>query len=260
VSDRTLEERLTIKIRRKKGDVFLRSDFERTGAYDQVGRALSSLVRKGRLARIGHGIYARATPSILDGTAIAAKGIEQLAEEALSRLGRQTSLSLRVGVDRDKSVAQHKGRSLVAIGMRVRRKIGIGGKVLSIGRSKMEQSQAVPLLSRPVGRRAAKLIRSEPALGRLVDLARERVSAKQVWLFGSRARGDARADSDWDIFLILPDEAPERDLDPATTWRIGRDAGLVADVVADREEDVHAAVDLVNTLAFVVPREGVRLG
>jgi len=27
----------------------------------------------------------------------------------------------------------------------------------------------------------------------------------EVWLFGSRARGDARADSDWD-FLVLTDE------------------------------------------------------
>jgi predicted nucleotidyltransferase len=102
-------------------------------------------------------------------------------------------------------------------------------------------------------------MRAEPSLRRLVDLARERLHARQVWLFGSRARGDARPDSDWDIWLILPNDAPDADLDPATTWRIGRDAGLIADVVADREEDVLAAVDVVNTLAFVVPREGIRL-
>ncbi len=29
----------------------------------------------------------------------------------------------------------------------------------------------------------------------------------EVWLFGSRARGDARTDSDWD-FLVLTDESP----------------------------------------------------
>nr|WP_294508172.1 nucleotidyltransferase domain-containing protein [uncultured Rhodopila sp.] len=107
--------------------------------------------------------------------------------------------------------------------------------------------------------RAASLIRAEPSLRRLVDLARKRLRALQVWLFGSRARGDARPDSDWDIWLILPNDAPDADLDPATAWRIGRDAGLIADVVADREEDVLAAVDVVNTLAFVIPREGIRL-
>jgi predicted nucleotidyltransferase len=78
-------------------------------------------------------------------------------------------------------------------------------------------------------------MRAEPSLRRLVDPARERLHARQVWLFGSRARGDARPESDWDIWLILPIDAPDADLDPATTWRIGRDAGLIADVVADRE-------------------------
>jgi predicted nucleotidyltransferase len=58
---------------------------------------------------------------------------------------------------------------------------------------------------------------------------------RQVWLFGSRARGDARPDSDWGIWLILPNDAPDADLDPATAWRIGRDAGLIADAVAERE-------------------------
>jgi predicted nucleotidyltransferase len=108
--------------------------------------------------------------------------------------------------------------------------------------------------------RAALLIGSEPALQRLIHLARERVHAKQVWLFGSRTRGDARPDSDWDILLILPDDAPECDMDPATVWRIGRDSGLLADVLVDREEDLRAAADVVNTLAFIVPREGIRLG
>ncbi|HEX8106203.1 MAG TPA: nucleotidyltransferase domain-containing protein [Kofleriaceae bacterium] len=30
---------------------------------------------------------------------------------------------------------------------------------------------------------------------------------EQVWLFGSRARGEARADSDWDFMAILADDA-----------------------------------------------------
>jgi uncharacterized protein len=28
----------------------------------------------------------------------------------------------------------------------------------------------------------------------------------QVWLFGSRARGDARPDSDWDLLVVVPDD------------------------------------------------------
>jgi len=48
----------------------------------------------------------------------------------------------------------------------------------------------------------------------------------QVWLFGSRARGEARADSDWDFMAILPDDAPEQDLDISSVWQRLRDLRL----------------------------------
>jgi Transcriptional regulator, AbiEi antitoxin len=48
------------RIDRKRGDVFLRADFEDLGGYDQVGRALRQLVRDGRLVKVGQGLYARA--------------------------------------------------------------------------------------------------------------------------------------------------------------------------------------------------------
>ena len=56
----TLETRLLKRIDRKRGDVFLRADFEDLGGYDQVGRALRQLVRDGRLVKVGQGLYARA--------------------------------------------------------------------------------------------------------------------------------------------------------------------------------------------------------
>jgi predicted nucleotidyltransferase len=31
---------------------------------------------------------------------------------------------------------------------------------------------------------------------------------RQIWLFGSRARGDARADSDFDLLVVMPDGSP----------------------------------------------------
>jgi predicted nucleotidyltransferase len=49
---------------------------------------------------------------------------------------------------------------------------------------------------------------------------------EQVWLFGSRARGEARADSDWDFMAILADDAPEQDLDLASVWQRLRDLRL----------------------------------
>jgi hypothetical protein len=86
----SLQERLEKRIARKRGDVFLRSDFNDLGGYDQVGRALRGLVCKGRLMKAGYGIYARARPSSLDGKPTPTKGLRALAAEALGRLGIET--------------------------------------------------------------------------------------------------------------------------------------------------------------------------
>jgi predicted nucleotidyltransferase len=37
-----------------------------------------------------------------------------------------------------------------------------------------------------------------------IDLVRDTFGPAEVWLFGSRARGDARVDSDWDLLVVLP--------------------------------------------------------
>lgn len=49
---------------------------------------------------------------------------------------------------------------------------------------------------------------------------------EQLWLFGSRARGHARPDSDWDFLAVLPNSAAQRDLDTASVWRRLRDLRL----------------------------------
>ena len=67
----TLEDRLLKRIDRKRGDVFLRSDFDDLGGYDQVGRVLRKIVREGQLIRVGQGLYARARPSITSGNRLA---------------------------------------------------------------------------------------------------------------------------------------------------------------------------------------------
>jgi hypothetical protein len=85
----TLEDRLLSRIDRKRGDVFLRADFEDLGGYDQVGRALRKIVREGQLLRVGQGLYARARPSMTSGELVPARGLATLTE-ALGRVGIET--------------------------------------------------------------------------------------------------------------------------------------------------------------------------
>ena len=56
-------------------------------------------------------------------------------------------------------------------------------------------------------------------IARIVDVLHPR----QVWLFGSRARGMEHPNSDWDFMAVLADEAPADDLEITSVWKRLRD-------------------------------------
>ena len=107
--------------------------------------------------------------------------------------------------------------------------------------------------------KGAELRAQHADLDRLVVLCQSELSAVQVWLFGSRARGDHHANSDFDILAILPDDAPDAAEDPITAFLLRRRSGLHADLLVVRLTDFEGARDTVNTISFIVHREGVRL-
>lgn len=123
------------RIERKRGDVFLRADFKDLGGYDQIGRGLRELVRKGRLLRIGQGLYTRAAPSPFDGRPAPVKGLRAVAAEALERLGVKTSpTKLERAYSAGETTQVPAGR-VVAVRKRVRRKIGYNGTFVSFERA-----------------------------------------------------------------------------------------------------------------------------
>jgi hypothetical protein len=127
VKPETLETRLLTRIERKRGDVFLRADFADLGGYDQVGRALREVVHKGRLIRVGQGLYARAVSAPSDGRPIPNKGFRAMAAEALGRLGVETAPTrLEQAYNTGRTTQVPSGR-VVAVKKRVRRKIGYDG-------------------------------------------------------------------------------------------------------------------------------------
>lgn len=130
----SLKVRLEQRVARKRGDVFLRSDFADMGAYDQVGRALLSLVRKGQLMKIGQGLYTRAEKSPFTDKPVPPKGLGTLTE-ALRRLGVQTAPTrLEQAYNAGETTQVPTGR-VVAVRSRVRRRIGYNGVFLSFERA-----------------------------------------------------------------------------------------------------------------------------
>ncbi len=78
----------------------------------------------------------------------------------------------------------------------------------------------------------------------------------QIWLFGSRARGDAHEGSDWDLLAVVDDTTPERMLDPLVVWRLLDLRRYYADVVVLPATEFLEDADTPNTLVYPVFREG----
>jgi hypothetical protein len=93
-----------------------------------------------------------------------------------------------------------------------------------------------------------------PILARVV----ERWQPLQIWLFGSRARGDAHADSDWDLLAVVPDCPEPADFDdPMTVWRVRREPRVRSDLIVYRVSDFAADRTVPNTLAYAAKLDGV---
>jgi predicted nucleotidyltransferase len=77
-----------------------------------------------------------------------------------------------------------------------------------------------------------------------------------VWLFGSRARGDHRPDSDWDILVALPDNADPELLDPLVGWTIQHEVGIPATILSTTSTALAEGWGARNTLGYALARDG----
>jgi predicted nucleotidyltransferase len=98
-----------------------------------------------------------------------------------------------------------------------------------------------------------KLIEAAPLLARIV----EAWHPYQIWLFGSRARGEANEESDWDLLVVVPDEVSDEEIDPLVVWRLKRESGVRADVIMCRLQEFLEDYRTVNTLEYEAATRGV---
>jgi predicted nucleotidyltransferase len=118
-----------------------------------------------------------------------------------------------------------------------------------------QAANAVPVSRRTVVDRRGNALDLRP-LDTLVARIVETWSPAQIWLFGSRARGDAQDHSDWDLLIVLPDNY-SAELDPIETWRIGREARVRADIVSFKVSEFEEDRSTPNTLAYDAATAGV---
>ena len=101
--------------------------------------------------------------------------------------------------------------------------------------------------------------RNDEKLQRLLDRIVPALEPEAVYLFGSRARGDFDEDSDYDLLVIVPDDAPKerRSIHYAFASKIG--TGIPADIIPCTRTNYEASKDVVGTLSYKAKHEGVRV-
>jgi predicted nucleotidyltransferase len=111
--------------------------------------------------------------------------------------------------------------------------------------------------SRETARRAAAadILPIAPLIERIVA----RLGPEEIWLFGSRAEGRARPDSDYDLLAVLSDDAPEAALDLMKAWELTCGLGIPADLVPCTRSDFEDDKDEVGTLARAAYHRGRRI-
>ncbi|GGL82116.1 hypothetical protein GCM10011534_00170 [Pseudooceanicola nanhaiensis] len=106
---------------------------------------------------------------------------------------------------------------------------------------------------------AQELFEVEPRLHRLVEMCMVELAAEEVWLFGSRSRGDPRPGSDWDVLVVISDYAPSAVDAAPNVWQVKRTSGLPVDLLTVRASEFAASKLTVNTLSHAAATAGVKL-
>lgn len=115
---------MAIRIARKRSPVLLREDFSDLGGYDQIGRALLALTKKGKLIKLGYGLYAKTKVSSLTGNTVPVEPLPALAQKALDRLGAGPGPSqAAIEYQQGRSTQVPTGR-LISVNKRISRRIG----------------------------------------------------------------------------------------------------------------------------------------
>lgn len=100
------------------------------------------------------------------------------------------------------------------------------------------------------------LLRSDPKLAEVVRRLVEAYRPERVYLFGSIARGEAGPDSDFDLLLVVPDDAQPERRRSRLAYEALRGTGTAVDVLVCTRSYFDARAHLKASLPGTVLREG----
>ncbi len=106
-------------------------------------------------------------------------------------------------------------------------------------------------------------MKADPILTRFLEQSRRLSSnIKTVYLFGSRARGTERPDSDYDLLLVVEEgfSLPEKDALYDVVMEVLLETGRLLSLKIFKEEVFHRLTAMGTPFMRHVAEEGVRVG
>jgi predicted nucleotidyltransferase len=103
---------------------------------------------------------------------------------------------------------------------------------------------------------AGSLVQTDPVLGEIVRRLVEAYQPERIYLFGSVARGDAGPHSDYDLLVVVPDDAPPQRRRSRLAYEALRGTGVAADVPVCTRSYFERRRTLKASLPGTVLREG----
>ncbi len=96
----------------------------------------------------------------------------------------------------------------------------------------------------------------DPKLAEIVRRLVKVYQPERIYLFGSRARGDAGADSDYDLMVVVADDAPPERRRSRLAYEALRGTRTAADVVVATRSWFDARLHLRASFPSTIVREG----
>lgn len=104
-----------------------------------------------------------------------------------------------------------------------------------------------------------EILRNDPVLAEVVRRLVEAYEPDRIYLFGSKARSDSAPDSDYDLMVVVPDDAPPERRRSRLAYQVLRGTGQAADVLVWTRTTFDSRLHVRTSLPATIVSEGLLL-
>lgn len=100
------------------------------------------------------------------------------------------------------------------------------------------------------------MLERDPTLAEIVRRIVDAYRPERIYLFGSKARDEVSPNGDYDLMVVVPDDAPPECRDSDLGYRALRGTGIAVDVIVWSRSAFDRRKHVVTSLPATVLREG----